>query len=134
MSNQYQPADILHFQRYHFTDTHQEKPHYALVLLPSSIMDLENNLLCSVITSVPTKQFALKLLKSKYPCFQKDSYVCFNRRDINCLSDLSDKKQPLGKLHKEDIHKSFKILKAILYGTKDIYLMATIVREWKIIR
>ncbi|OGY42208.1 MAG: hypothetical protein A2Y67_01670 [Candidatus Buchananbacteria bacterium RBG_13_39_9] len=134
MNNNFQTADILHFAEYVFTDTNQKARHFALVLLPSKIMEFESNLLCAVITSKFTREFALKLLKSKYAFFSKDSYVCLNRRDINCLEGLSDSKQPVGKLDILDIRKAFKILKSILYGTSDIYLMATIVKEWKKIK
>ncbi len=134
MNNNFQTADILHFAEYVFTDTNQKARHFGLVLLPSKIMEFENNLLCAVITSKFTREFALKLLKSKYDFFSEDSYACFNRRDINCLEGLSNAKQPLGRLDSSDIRKAFKILKSILYGTKDVYLVATIVKEWKKIK
>ena len=130
----YNIADILHFKKYCFTDNNKSSPHFALVLLPPSIMNYAHNLLCAVITSRQTKRFSLILPKSKYRCFAKDSYACFNRRDTNSVHDLSDREQPVGKLDNVDIRKSFKILKCIFYGTKDIYLMATVIREWKSIR
>ncbi len=129
----YNIANILHFKKYFFTDTNKSAPHFALVLLPPAIMNYEHNLLCSVITSKKTFQFSVVLSKDKYRCFSKDSYICFNRRDTNSIHDLSNK-QPLGKLDRIDIKKSFKVLKCILYGTNDAYLMATIVREWKKIK
>lgn len=134
MINTYQTADILHFKKYIFTDTNESAQHFALVLLPSAVMNYINNLLCSVITSKQMLRFSLKLSRSKYKCFNKDSYVCFGRRDINSVDDLSNKKQPVGWLDKFDIRKAFKILKAILYGTSDTFLVATIIREWKKIR
>jgi len=129
--NKYKVADLLHFKNYVFTDTNESAPHFALVLLPSAIMDYEHNLLCAVVTSKFPKKYFVKLSKAKYSCLTKDSYICCSRRDINSITDLSKGKQPLDKLNKVDIKKTFKTLKAILYGTKDIYLMATIVREWK---
>ena len=135
MNKNFQAADILHFDKYIFTDTNKFAMHFAMVLLPPSVMDFENNLLCSVITSRRTKYFALELKKTDYKFFPKPySYVCLNRRDINSIEDLSDYEQPLGRLQKNDIKNAFKILKKILYGTDDTYLVATIVREWKKIK
>lgn len=132
--NNYKASDILHFEKYYFTDINKYARHFALVLLPSAIMNYQNNLLCSVITSKPENYFALKLEKEKYYCFSEDSYACFRRRDIEDVNDLSNKKQPVGKLDKVDINKAFKIIKKILYGTGDLYMMATVIREWKKIR
>ncbi|MFA6525383.1 MAG: hypothetical protein WCT33_03930 [Patescibacteria group bacterium] len=133
MSIEFRTSDILHFEKYCFTDS--DNPtyarHYALVLLPPAVMNYSNNLLCAVITSKKTKYFALKLLKSKYSFFNVDSYVCFRRRDINPLTGLSNKKQPVGKLDQIDIERAFKIIKRIYNYTSDVYLMATVVREWK---
>lgn len=127
-------ADILHFQNYRFTDNGNVASHYALVLLPPSIVGYENNLYCAVITSRKDTYFSLKLEKDKYICFSRDSFVCFRRRDIESLSDLSKKKQPLGRLNRADIKKAFNILKSVLYGAGDTYMTATIIREWKNIR
>lgn len=132
--NSYKASDILHFSKYFFTDTNKFARHFALVLLPSAIMNYQNNLLCSVITSKPENYYALKLEKAKYFCFSEDSYACFRRRDIENINDLSNKNQPVGKLDKIDINKAFKIIKNVLYGAGDIYMMATVIREWKKIR
>ena len=129
--DKFQVADILHFSKYVFTDSNTFASHFALVLLPPVIMNFSNNLLCSVITSKEDKYHALKLAQSEYKCFSKDSYVCFKRRDIECLVDLSKNKQPVGKLKQNDIKKAFKIIKAVYYGTNDIYQMGTVIREWK---
>ncbi|MGW8184497.1 MAG: hypothetical protein ACWGHO_00105 [Candidatus Moraniibacteriota bacterium] len=125
-------GDILHFERYCFTDTGEIAEHFGLVLLPPVIIDLENSLLCSVVTSQPPKYFYLELLPEEYDCFRKKTFVCFNRRDINSIGDLSKNKQPRGKLKSTDFKKAFKIIKGIHYGnSNDTYLVATIVREWK---
>jgi hypothetical protein len=132
--NHFQASNILHFERYFFTDAKTYAKHYALVLLPSSVMNYENNLLCSVITSKEEKNYSLKLESNKYQCFSRNSYACFRRRDIEDTSDLSNKYQPVGKLNKIDIKKAFKIIKKVRYGAGDIYQMATVIREWKKIR
>lgn len=132
--NNYKASDILHFEKYYFTDSNKYARHFALVLLPSAIMNYQNNLLCSVITSKQEKHYSLKLEKEKYCCFSEDSYACFRRRDIEALNDLSNKKQPVGKLDKYDIKRAFKIIKGVLYGAGDLYMMATVIREWKKIR
>jgi len=75
--NNFQVADLLHFEKYFFTDTGTCARHFALVLLPSSVMNYESNLLCSVVTSKKVQYYFLKLEKNKYPCFSKDSYACF---------------------------------------------------------
>lgn len=130
--NNYKIGDILFFENYYFTDTSQSAKHFALTLLPPGVMNLPNSLLCCVITSRPAKYFSLLLLKSKYQCFNKDSFACFNRRDINSIHNLDKKnKQPLAALDKVDLKKSFKILKKIFYGTTDTYLVAAVIREWK---
>jgi len=128
----YKPSDILHFKNYIFTDNNTSAPHFALVLLPPSIMDFTSNILCSVITSKPTKYFSVELLEKKYNCFTKNSYVCLNRRDINSVHDLSAREQPLDSLKHSDAKKVFNVLKNIFYGKKeDKYYIATIIREWK---
>ncbi|MDP2736543.1 MAG: hypothetical protein Q8O59_02020 [bacterium] len=132
--NNYKASDILHFEKYYFTDTKKYAKHFALVLLPSAIMNYQNNLLCSVITSKPENYFALKLEKEKYSCFYEDSYACFRRRDIEDINDLSNKRQPVGVLNKYDIKRAFNIIKGVLYGAGDLYMMATVIREWKKIR
>lgn len=132
--NNFQASDILHFKEYIFTDTGESAIHFALVLLPSAVMNYENNLLASVITSKKPNNVFLELEKGKYACFTRNSYACFRRRDTICLDGLSNKKQPVGKLNKADIKKAFKIIKYVLYGTKDTYLMATVIREWKKIK
>ena len=75
--NNFQASDILHFKKYFFTDIKTYAKHFALVLLPSSVMNYKNNLLCSVITSKEEKYYSLKLECNKYQCFSKDCYACF---------------------------------------------------------
>ncbi|HAM88853.1 MAG: hypothetical protein US83_C0015G0023 [Candidatus Falkowbacteria bacterium GW2011_GWC2_38_22] len=132
--NKYKISDILHFEKYYFTDNNSFAKHFALVLLPSQIMNFQNNLLCSVITSKEEKYYSLKLESDKYCCFTKNSYACFKRRDIQNICDLSNNKQPVGQLDKNDFKKAFAIIKSVYYGSDDIYLMATVIREWKKIK
>ena len=132
--NNFKASDILYFKKYFFTDINKYARHFALVLLPSSVMNYQNNFLCSVITSKQENYYSLKLLKTRYKCFYKDSYACFRRRDIQHIDDLSNQNQPVGRLNKTDIKESFKIIKSVLYGAGDLYMMATIIREWKKIK
>ena len=132
--NIFQAADILHFERYRFTDDGSVARHFALVLLPSSVVGYENSLYCAVITSKEDKQYSLKLEKNKYSCFSRDSFACFRRRDIESISDLSENKQPLEKLNKADIKNAFKVIKSVLYRAGDAYMTATVIREWKTMR
>ena len=142
MSNNYQVADILYFEKYCFTDTGGIASHFALVTLPSyalrfpgSSKRLYNNLLCAVITSQKPRSFYLLLLCRKYSFFSKPSYACFDRMDINCVDDLDSKhNQPLGSLDKPDVAKSLKAIRSVLYGSpkfNDPYMRGSIIREWK---
>lgn len=139
-------ADILFFKKYCFADTGAYARHFGLVLLPPHLTrisvlskNLVNNVLCCVITSKKSKRFSILLRCNKYRCFVEDSYACFDRQDINSLSDLDDKyKQPVGSLDKNDIRQSLKKIKAVLFShpvyNKDKFRRATIIREWKNIR
>jgi len=129
--NNYKVSDILYFEKYYFTDTNECARHFALVLLPSAVMNYQHNLLCSVITSKPERYYSLKLEKEAYRCFYENSYVCFRRRDIEDVNDLSKKRQPVGTLNRHDIKRAFNIIKSVLYGAGDLYMMATVIREWK---
>jgi hypothetical protein len=132
--NNFQATDLLHFDKYFFTDNNTYARHFALVLLPSLVMNCQNNILCSVITSKEEKYYSLKLEKNKYQCFSKDCYACFRRRDMEDINDLSNINQPIGKLDKADTKKAFKVIQKVYYGAKDTYMMATIIREWKKIK
>ena len=61
----YSIGDILYFLSYYFTDTNGCKPHYAIFLFPSVLMEYENQILCSVITSNKgsKKKICIPLLK-----------------------------------------------------------------------
>lgn len=135
----FQAADILHFKKYYFTDTGESASHFALTLLPAILTSFENNLYCAVITSKrPKNNYNLLLKKEEYKCFSLDSFVCFDRIDINCVDDLSEKRQPVGRLNEKDTKEGYEIFKkslfTILKGDFDEYLVATFIREWKRIR
>ncbi len=139
MANNYQAADILHFKKYYFTDTGESAAHFALILLPAILTSFENNLYCAVITSKrPRNNYNLLLKKEWYKCFSLDSFVCFDRIDINCVDDLSERGQPVGSMNKSDIKEGYGIFKrslfTILKGNFDEYFVATFIREWKRIR
>jgi len=138
-----QVADILYFEKYFFTDNNKSAPHFGLVILPPyltripfSSVKLANNIWCCVITSKKSRRFFLLLLSSKYSCLKVDSYACFDRMDINSLTDLDDKySQPVASLDKKDIKESLKTLRTLLFTDpkfiEDKFLRATIIREWK---
>lgn len=135
--NNYSIGDVLYFSSYYFTDTKESMPHYGMVTLPSILMDYENNVLCSVLTSSEKskrKKYCTPLCLEAHKCFSKQTYCCLNRRDIQSLIDLDKKKKhPLSTLTKEELIKCFNLFKSINYSIyqKDKYFIPTIIREWK---
>ena len=132
----YSIGDILYFLSYYFTDTNGCKPHYAMVVLPSVLMEYENQILCSVITSnkgSKKKKYCIPLSLKIHKCFNKETFCCINRRDIQALEDLdSSKKLPLSTLTKEELKECFRLFKNINYSPiQNKYLLPVIVREWK---
>ena len=128
-------GDILHFDQYFFTDKGTSTRHFGLVLLPEKITKYENNILCCVITSQTPKctKYVHEISCSSYDCLTKDSYVCFNRRDIQSKSDLSSGNQPKSSLNNTDLNLSYRKLKKSLYAVKDMaskWYKAAIIREW----
>ncbi len=92
----YNIGNILYFSPYFFTDTKKCKPHYAMVVLPSILMEFENQVLCCVITSnkkVKKSKYCITLLPKVHKCFNKETFCCINRRDIQALADLDAKKR-----------------------------------------
>ena len=88
---------------------------------------------CCVITSREPRVWGMLLLSKRYPCFSKDSYSCFNRKDLVPAAGLSEN---LDTLKIGDRKKAFKILKKSLYVIKDTlgddaFMRAVIIREWK---
>jgi len=130
-------GDIVFFNQYFFTDSGENAKHYALVLLPKSSTKYQNSLLCCVITSKKPRKYEkyLMLYKKAYSFFAENSFVCFDRKDLQPISGLDKKDNPRGKLNILDYKKAFKALKASLFTLDDIanslYLRGTIIREWK---
>jgi hypothetical protein len=137
--NNYGIGDILFFTSYYFNDTRESLPHYGIVILPSILMDYDNNVLCSVVTSSEkskTEKYCVALFIDIHKCFSKQTYCCLNRRDIQSLVDLDQERgYPLSTLTKEELIKCFNLLKSIKYSPhqKDKYLIPTIIREWKLL-
>lgn len=131
-------GDIAHFLKYFFTDTGLcSNNRFALILLPVSLTEFENSIYCCVITSRPPRfNNHLEMSKTEYSCFKKKSFACFDRRDFESLSDLSDRKQPVGKIKKKDVSKALRVLRRVLYRERNInlYLRAALIREWKKLR
>ena len=131
-----QPTDILFFNKYFFTDdrTSEGVNHFALLLLPRIASGYENNIYCAVITSKkPWSKYNLALKKENHKCFKKDvSYVCFDRRDFQCIDDLG-KKKPVGQLNKQECKIGFKLLKSALSidNSTSTLLKGTMIREWQ---
>ena len=128
-------GDIPLFDKYLFTDTGKVVRHFGLMLLPETATQYQNSLLCCVITSKITKHWSFLLESKNYPFFKKDSWACFNRKDLVSMDGLADGLQPRGRLRQEDIRPAFKILKKSLFVIKDIagitYLRGAIIYEWK---
>jgi hypothetical protein len=129
-------GDIPFFEEYVFTDTGTTARHFALVLAPETATQYQGSLLCCVITSKnPKNKWSFLLKASVYDCFIKNSYACFNRKDLVPKFGLSKTSQPKAKLTSSDLSKSYKILKKSLYAIKDLasdpFLRGTIIYEWK---
>ena|SRR5258708_6491901 len=134
----FKPGDIPFFSRYQFSDTGEERPHFALVLLPESATKYQNSVLCCVITSHEPKSSKLCccLRASSYSCFDHDSYVYFNRKDLVSKSGLGPVPQPKATLNPSDIREAFKKLKRSIYAVPDLvsndpYLRGAVISEWK---
>lgn len=126
---------ILYFKEYQFTDTGETRKHFALALLPEYATQYKNSILCSVITSKEPKSWGLLLKQSTYDCFNCNSYVCFNRKDLVSKTGLHKDNQPRGILNHSDLEESFKVLKKSLFAINDIasdpFLRGTIIYQWK---
>ncbi len=129
-------GDILYFDQYQFTDTGETKPHFGLVLLPEHATEYQNSILCSVITSKEPRGWSLLLSKELYPCFNRNSYACFDRKDLVSKSGLNKEKQPVGSLSQIDLPKAFKMLRKSLFFVNDLgkspYFRAAIIYQWKV--
>lgn len=129
-------GDILHFDQYQFTDTGELKRHFGLVLLPEHATQFQNSILCSVVTSKEPGRWGLLLSQKNYPCFVRDSYACFDRKDLVSKNGLSEGEQPVGSLRASDLTKAFKLLRKSLFVISDLgkspYFRAAIIYQWKI--
>ena len=129
-------GNILFFDQYQFTDTGETKPHFGLVLLPESATEYQNSIFCAVITSKKPRGWDLLLSKDKYPCFIRDSYACFDRKDLVSKSGLNGGDQPKGMLNAIDLVAAFRLLKKSLFVIDDLgknpYFRAAIIYQWKV--
>jgi hypothetical protein len=132
-------TDILFFQRYLFTDTGEEAPHYGLVIVPSHLTDFSESILCAVMTSQPVKSTwgTYKLLETDYDEFTRDTTVRLKDLDYVPHHGLHPRgAQPRTSLTKKDAKECFKILKALLFNPNvqlgiDPFLRGAVIREWK---
>lgn len=130
-------GDIPFFAEYLFTDTGEIDRHFGLVLLPEAATQYQGSLLCCVITSKQPKrkQWSLPLPSRLYVCFNKDSYACFDRKDLVSMNGLDGDPQPRGQLTGEDLKWAFKILKKSLFAIEDLahdpYVRAAVIYQWK---
>lgn len=130
-------GDIPFFKEYQFTDSGEMAPHYGLVLLPESATKYNNSVLCCVVTSQQPQRtkWNLPLECSSYKCFTKNSFACFDRKDLVSKTGLGEDPQPRASLNNSDLRKAFKILKGSLYTIKDLandpYMRGAIIYAWK---
>jgi len=129
-------GDIPWFDEYVFTDTGEVRSHFGLAILPETATKFQSSLLCCVITSKETKSWSMALNPSNYiACFTKESFICFDRKDLVPLDGLGGEPQPRGKLTKKDASDAYKILKKSLFCIQDIgsdiFMRGAIIREWK---
>lgn len=132
-------TDIPFFERYLFTDTGAEAPHYGLVIVPSNLTNFKESVLCAVMTSqtVKNKWGTHKLLSSDYTEFSRDTTVRLRDLDYVPKTGLHPTgPQPRTKLTKKDAKTCFSILRMLLFNPSvelgiDPFLRAAIIREWK---
>lgn len=131
-------ADIVHFDRYCYTDTEGgSKNRFSTVILPSTLSQFLGSIYCCVISkSVPKdkRPCCIKLLSSDHDCLSVDSFCYFDRMDMQSRGDLSKNVQPVGELTKAEIRLGLKQIPRFLYRSNSSipgYLRAAIMREWK---
>jgi hypothetical protein len=128
-------GDILFFDRYQFTDTGETKPHFGLVVLPEHATKYQGSVFCAVITSKQPKHWGLCLYKKYYSCFVRDSFACFDRKDLVSKDGLDLDMQPRGTLTVPDIKTAYRILRKSLFVIDDLgkspFLRGVIIYEWK---
>lgn len=128
-------GDLPFFGEYQFTDTGKTAKHFGLVLLPEEATQYQDSVLCCVVTSQPPARWSLSLEQNDYPCFTKQSFACFDRKDLVSKRGLGADPQPRGTLTDKDFLRAFKILKKSLFVVRDIandkFLRGAIIFEWK---
>ena len=127
-------GDIVFFPEYTFTDTGETMPHYGLVMLPQNWGQWSTQIYCCVITSkLPKSRLHIICKSQKYSCFNVDSYICFNRFDLQPFNGSRDQKK--AELDLLDIKKGLNLLHKCIHnrvvGYSDKFLRAALIREWK---
>ncbi|MCH8273841.1 MAG: hypothetical protein IH851_03540 [Armatimonadetes bacterium] len=131
-------GNILFFNPYIFTDTNEEAPHFALVLLGTQDTGFTAQVFCAVISSKhPTarERWCLALPASRYTWFSTDSFCYVDRRDLQPLAYLGDKPQPRGSLTAEDMRKAgMLIMRCVVQtGQGGELLGAALLRRWHMV-
>lgn len=135
-------ADIVFFKDYVYTDENalskpnsvQHTRRFALILLPQGLWRYVSQIYCCVITHVASRNiFRLVLLKTKYSCFSQDSFACFDRVDIEPLSQGEYVKKD--ELDLADIRKGLQMLRKCIVCNQECYydkeFRGALIREWK---
>lgn len=135
-------ADIVFFEDYIYTDENAlSKPNtvrhtrrFALILLPQGLWQYVNQIYCCVITHIPSRNiFKLILLKTKYSCFSQDSFACFDRVDLEPLSQGEFTKKD--ELDLPDLRRGLQMIRRCLANNQECYndkaFRGTLIREWK---
>jgi hypothetical protein len=132
--NNFEPGDIFHFTNYLFTDTKEERRHYALMLLPPKLF-IANAHFCVITSKTPKagRRLYLQLFRTTYNFFSEDvSYTYFNKVDLERIDEVGVKKK--GSLVLEDFKKGMKLI-YICIGIhnvcyKDPFFCSAVVRAW----
>ena len=132
MMSNINPGDIFHFDEYFFTDTGEQRNHFALLLLPPTIF-VANAHFCVITSRQPKGRLYLELIRSKYKCFSEDcSYARFDKVDLERVDDSGTKKR--GTLTLDDLKRGVKIIHKCLgidhLCYQDRFFRAAIIRAW----
>ena len=133
-------GDLILFEKYNFNDSKDGniREHYAFVMIPSEKSKNYGQIYCAVVTSTPTKELCLELDPSKYSFLRKKSYICFQRLDLQSISDIKTRiTQPIGTINNDDLKKCFELLKIALFSSSmptskmHKFLKSVLMREWE---
>ncbi len=129
-------GDILHFSSYVFNDTREERRHYAVALLDEAETGWSNQVFCAVVTSNGPRKWQVLLKAANHSCFASDSYACVDRQDLESISDLSGKSQPVGLMSADEKKEFADLLFAwVSYkGAGQDFMMPALMKAWYVFR